>query len=108
MNSAAANVRAPAATPRPVNQEAEQITGRDHLSHSQLASMRQCPRKFWHQYVDHSEPDFVASSLLFGAAVHHAVELHFRSLMEGLTVGADTLCNAFLDCWHGELIAAGK
>ena len=31
---------------RPSNRDAERITGRDYISHTQLGVMRACPRKF--------------------------------------------------------------
>ena len=34
---------------RPPNLEAERITGRPYLSHSQLACLRACPREFAHE-----------------------------------------------------------
>jgi len=43
------------------------------------------PKKFSFQYVEQIQPDFVPSSLLFGQAIHHAIELHYRCLLEGLT-----------------------
>jgi hypothetical protein len=48
----------PAAGPlRPPNRLAEQITGRTYLSHSRIALMRTCPRKFSFLYVVKASPD---------------------------------------------------
>ena len=64
--------------------EAESITGRAYLSWTQVASYRQCPRAFAFRYVEHAEPDFVPSSLLFGSAMHEAFARVHEAAMEGL------------------------
>src|SRR4051794_31888313 len=84
---------------RPPNLQAKQITGRPYLSHSQLSLMRSCPRRFAFQYVEQVTPDFLPSSLLFGSAIHSALELHFRCQLEGLTVTPAALLSAFQDGW---------
>ncbi len=60
---------------RPPNRLAATITGRTYISHSQLYSMRTCPRKFAFQYVEKVPADFVPSSLIFGGSIHAALEL---------------------------------
>ena len=96
-------VRAPAPPQpplRPPNRLAEQITGRPYLSHSQISLMRTCPRKFAFQYVENAPKDFLPSSLLFGGTIHHALELYFRAMLEGLAVTPEALMSAYLDGWH--------
>ena len=61
--------------------------------------MRACPRRFAFEYVEHAPPDFVPGGLLFGAAVHAALELHFRCRLEGLAATPEALLSAFLDAW---------
>lgn len=87
---------------RPPNRLAEQITGRTYLSHSQLSLMRACPRKFAFQYVEKAPADFVASSLIFGGAIHSALELFFRAKLEGLTVTPEAMLSAYHDAWRRE------
>lgn len=91
---------------RPPNEQAKQITGRPYLSYSQLSLMRACPRKFSFQYVGQVTPDFLSSSLLFGASIHAAFELHFRALLEGLTATPEALLSAYHDAWRHCLAAS--
>ncbi len=92
---------------RPANREALALTGRDYISHSQLASFRSCPRKFAFSYVEQAKPAFQASSLLFGSAMHAAFEAHFRAQLEGLKTDAGGLLHVFMDTWQAECEKAG-
>lgn len=64
--------------------EALSITGRPYISWTQVASYQLCPRAFAFRYVDHAQPDFVPSSLLFGSAMHEAFAKVHECEMEGL------------------------
>jgi hypothetical protein len=97
----------PAASIRPPNRLAQGITGRPYLSHSQLSLLRSCPRKFAFRYVEKAPVDFVASSLLFGGAIHHSLELHYRARLEGLSVTPQALLSAFADGWNRQHRDAG-
>lgn len=66
--------------------EAQSITGRPYLSWTQVSSYQQCPRAFAFRYVEHADPDFVPSSLLFGSAMHEAFAKVHEHDMEGLPV----------------------
>lgn len=87
------------ASVRPANQLAMQITGRSYLSHSQLSLLRSCPRKFAFVYLEKARPDFVPSSLLFGGAIHAALEMYFRARLEGLEITHSALLSGFWDAW---------
>jgi len=87
---------------RTANDEAQRLTGRPYVSHSQLSTMRQCPRKFAFIYIENAPREFLASSLLFGSAAHAAFEFHFRCRLEGLTTSAGDLLHAFLEAWKQE------
>jgi len=90
---------------RRANQDAEALTGRPYISHSQLALFRGCPRKFAFHYVEKATPAFQASSLLFGSAMHAAIEFHFRRLLEGLVTSAADMLYAFLASWEAQQIS---
>lgn len=99
----------PAPTERPPNIIARELTGRPYISHSQLALMRACPRRFAFTYAEHAKPDFLTSSLVFGGAVHAAAELHYRCLMEGLSATTPAaLMSAYRNHWTNELERADK
>ena len=64
-------------------ERARSLLGRDYLSYSAVSTYQKCPLKFCFQYVVSLEPEFVSSSLVFGSAIHAAIEHHFRKLFEG-------------------------
>jgi putative RecB family exonuclease len=91
--------RAPAPAQRPPNLAAQNITGRPYLSHTQISTMRTCPRKFAFLYVEHAPPDFIPSSLIFGGAIHYALELYYRTKLEGLPAPHGGLMAAYSNAW---------
>jgi CRISPR/Cas system-associated exonuclease Cas4 (RecB family) len=75
--SGPAAVRAPPARPSAgANQ-------RDYLSFSAIRLYQQCPLRFYFKYVAGLPEATVSASLVFGSAIHRAVEHHFRRLLEG-------------------------
>ena len=94
------DLRAPKVPDRPPNRLAEQITGRTYLSHSQISTMRSCPRKFAFLYVEKVPADFIPSSLIFGGSIHSSLELHFRAKLEGLDTNQAALMSAYHDAWR--------
>lgn len=98
--------RSPAPSlPRPAEREAQALTGRPYLSHTQLSTYRSCPRKFAFLYVEKTNPDFQPSALLFGSALHTAMEHHYRARLEGQTVTPGELFHAFVGSWNDEVEA---
>jgi CRISPR/Cas system-associated exonuclease Cas4 (RecB family) len=105
----APQARAPASPPsRPPNRLAERITGRPYLSHSQLTTMRSCPRKFAFHYVEKIQGDHIPSILIFGGSIHSALEFYFRAKLEGLEVTAGAMLSAYHDAWRRQIEQAGK
>jgi putative RecB family exonuclease len=92
---------------RAPNRVAEQITGRRYLSYTQINLMRSCPLKFKFGYIQKAPPDFIPSSLIFGGAIHRALELYFRSRLEGINATATGLMAAFLNSWKTQKESAG-
>ena len=74
----------------------------DHLSWSQVNTMRSCPQKYYFAYVAKPPKDFLASSLKFGSAVHSGLEHYFRARMEGLQADEDALMGAYQTSWQHE------
>lgn len=95
-----------APTPDAPTATAQAITGRDYLSWSQVSTMRSCPRKFAFHYVERAEPEFTASSLAFGSAIHSALQLYFQMLLEGATASHAELLLAFRQAWAESLTDA--
>jgi len=92
---------------RPACREAVSITGRPYVSHSQLSTMRQCPRRFSFQYIERARLDFQPSSLLFGGAMHAAFESWYRGRLEGITATPADLFDAFMDRWKLDRAGVG-
>ena len=82
--SASSAAPPPPPAPSSPSDEALSITGRPYLSWTQVSSYQQCPRAFAFRYVEHADPDFVPSSLLFGSAMHEAFAKVHEHDIEGL------------------------
>ncbi len=65
--------RAPPAAPKP----------RDYLSYSAISTYAKCPLKYYFKYIAGLPDDLVSAALVFGGAIHKAVEYHFRELLAG-------------------------
>lgn len=70
--------------------------------------MRSCPQKFAYQYIEKTPPDHQPSSLLFGGAIHAALELFFRTRMEGMQITAGALLSHYHDAWRRQREQAGR
>ena len=58
-------------------------TTRDHLSYSAIATYQSCPARYAFRYVIGLPEETVSASLVFGGAIHEAVEHHLRQLSLG-------------------------
>jgi len=86
-------------TPEP-SDVASRLTGRDYLSPSAIGTYQSCPLKFFFRYVAGLEPEFVSSSLVFGSAIHAAIQRHFTAVFEGLPLPSlDELLQVYDDAW---------
>ena len=56
---------------------------RDYISYSAVTTYQACPLRYYFRYVAGLPERTVSSSLVFGSAVHRAVELHFNELLPG-------------------------
>lgn len=82
------------------NDVAEAITGRRHVSWSQIQMYRQCPARFRLHYIEHVKPAFVPSSLALGGAIHEALALFYQRLMEGAAPSsAEPFVARFMEAW---------
>lgn len=81
-----ATVTPPPCDPRtqnPANEAAIRILGRPYLSWSAVSTFAQCPLKFRFRYVDRLPEESVSASLVFGSAVHAAIEDFYRAHLAG-------------------------
>jgi RecB family exonuclease len=90
----------------PANANAESLTGRDYISLTQVKTFQQCPLKWHFEYVEQLPRERVSSSLVFGGAIHSAIEHHFRQLLiGGPAPPVDELLNVYETAWTTESAA---
>ncbi len=56
---------------------------RAHFSHSQLITMLSCPHKYYLQYVEGRDWDYVPSAVSFGSAIHESIRDFHIALQNG-------------------------
>jgi CRISPR/Cas system-associated exonuclease Cas4 (RecB family) len=72
-----------------------------HLSFSAISLFQQCPLRFKFRYIDNLPEPSVAASLVFGSAIHSAVQFHFEQLLIGQAPpGLDFLLDVFQEAWR--------
>ncbi len=78
-------------------------TQRDYVSYTALSTFQQCPLKYHFQYVARVPPAFKASSLVFGGAIHSALEHHWQAVFAGTAPPSlDELLHAYDTSWQQE------
>ena len=68
--------------PKP-NDVALRLTGRDYVSYSAISTYQRCSLRYFFSYIAGLLPKFKSSSLIFGGAIHRALECHCRRAFEG-------------------------
>ena len=93
------------ATPTEPNEDdvIEALTGRRHISWSQLSGYRGCPRRWHFSHVESAEPSHVGSALLLGSSFHDALQYRFEQQMIGEAPGHDVLCDVFHQAWDDQI-----
>ncbi len=85
------------------NDIAEALIGRNYISWSSINAYMRCPMRFRLQYVEGQQPESVSSSLVFGSAIHSALEQHFTRLFAGDdSSDLDELLAVYDRVWHEE------
>ena len=56
---------------------------RDYVSFSALSLYQRCSLRYFFRYVAQLPEESVSASLVFGRAIHRAIEFHFKELLEG-------------------------
>ena len=79
---------------------AERLTGRSYLSWSAISTYLKCPLRYQFHYCDQLPEEFVSSNLIFGSAIHSALEIFFRELLSGQrSLGIDDLLATYHEAW---------
>ena len=82
------------------NDVIEAMTGRRHLSWSQLTSYRGCPKRWVYSHIEGLRPEFVGSALVLGSAFHSAAQHHYEQRLIGQSPGLEQLCEVFQHAWQ--------
>ncbi len=70
-------------TAMPPGEVAEQLLGRQHLSHSSVSCYQTCPLQFYFRYVERLPEKTVSASLVFGSAIHSCLQFFYEQLLAG-------------------------
>jgi putative RecB family exonuclease len=70
-------------TPTPTDVALE-LTGRNYLSYSAISTFQACPLRYYFRYLQGLPEPFVSASLVFGSAIHAAIEMHYREQLRGV------------------------
>ena len=91
------------ALPMAAAERAERMTGRQHLSFSSISTYQGCPLKWFFKYVEGLPDDTKSASLVFGSAIHAALQRHFETLLvEDRPPDPAELLDAFRVAWTAE------
>lgn len=74
---------------------------RDYLSFSQINTYRSCPLRYYFRYIEQIPEETVSSALVFGSAIHAAVEFWFCERLAGNPEPTlDLLLDAYQEEWR--------
>jgi len=80
---------------------------RDYLSYSALSLFQSCPLRYYFRYIAGLQERTVSASLVFGSAMHRAVQHHFEQLLAGgPPPDLDTLLTVYQDAWRARDLQA--
>ena len=88
--------------PPPPNDIARELTGRSYVSHSAVSTYQTCPLRYFFTYVAQLPKERVSASLVFGGAIHSALEAHSHAVMVGEPApSVDQLVTVYQRAWKG-------
>lgn len=91
------------ALPMAPAERAERLTGRPSLSFSSISTFQTCPLKWYFRYVVGLDEETRSANLVFGSAIHAALQRHFEVLLiDGTPPSLDELVKAFRSSWSAE------
>ena len=90
-----------------ISHTAESLTGRDYLSWSAVSTYLRCPLKYQFHYLDQLPEEFVSTNLVFGGAIHAALEAYFgEHLASRRSLSVDALLAVYHATWSQADLAA--
>lgn len=91
------------ALPMAPAERAERLTGRPSLSYTSIATYQSCPLKWYFRYVVGLPEERKPASLVFGSAIHAALQRHFEGiLVAGRPPPFQDLIEAYQLAWNAE------
>jgi putative RecB family exonuclease len=75
---------------------------RDHISYTQISTYMNCSLKYFYQYIEQIEWPFKPEGLIFGSAIHKALEHFYLGRQEGRDVPVPEMMAIFDACWEKE------
>ena len=76
------------------------LRNKPHLSASSVNAYLECGLNYMFGRIAHIEPEFIADNLVFGKAVHKALEIFHRQRMEGVKLSQEEFLNEFETWWN--------
>lgn len=76
------DARAETPSTRAPPQLTKSVPARDYISFSAIRTYQQCPLRYFFRYIAGIPEETISAALVFGSAIHRAIEHHFRTLME--------------------------
>ncbi|MGD9733973.1 MAG: PD-(D/E)XK nuclease family protein [Desulfamplus sp.] len=74
----------------------EELTdGELHVSHSQISTYQLCSLKYYFHYVEARKAESVSAALPFGASLHSAIAVYYRSVKHGKTEPLNNIIDCF-------------
>lgn len=84
-------------------ERAEQLTGRPSLSFSSISTFQACPLRWMFRYRLGLPEESKSASLVFGSAIHAALQAHFEGLIaDGTPPPIDDLLDAYRHAWNAD------
>ena len=78
---------------------AERLTGRAYLSWSAISTFLKCPLRYRFHYLDQLPEEFVSSNLIFGSAIHSALDVYFQEHLARRSLDLDALLAVYHESW---------
>src|SRR3989442_1498842 len=74
---------------------------RDYISFSSIRAYQACPLRYFFRYVAGLPEESVVATLVFGTAIHRAIEHHFRELLaDNAPPSIDALIDHYSAGWQ--------
>ncbi len=96
-------IASPSVLNRSPNDVAQALTGRPHVSYSEIKTYQNCPLKWHFQYVEKAKPEQLSGAMLLGSCVHAALEAFYQAMLASEPLPSiDQLMTVYRNHWVQE------